>query len=402
MKVLITSDFYKPTINGVVASIINLKSGLEERGHEVRILTVSQNKRSYYKEGVYYIGSVNAEKIYPGIRLSIRGIEKEKKEILEWGPDIVHSQNEFCTFHIMKKIFKKTNVPIINTYHTVYGDYTHYFFKSKKMGLAAVVACTKLLGNNVDCIVAPTNKIQNILTGYRVKCPVHTIPSGISLEKFFRKVSEERIIELRKSLKIADENLVLLSISRLGKEKNLDELIRCMYALKGEEITLVIVGDGPEKRRLERLAEKLEVADNIKFIGMISPKLVPMYYQMADLFVSASTSESQGLTYIEALATGTPILCKQDDCLIGVLEEDENGYLFRNEKEFMFKLDKFIMNENKEELSLNARTSVDKFSKESFVESVEKLYKMYIRRAEYPEKVERQQVRYFRKRRKYF
>ncbi len=401
MKILITSDFYKPTINGVVASIINLKSGLEEHGHEVRILTVSPNKRSYYKDGVYYIGSVNAEKIYPGIRLSIRGIEKEKKDILAWGPDIVHTQNEFCTFYIMKKIFKKTNIPIVDTYHTVYGDYTHYFFKNKKLGLAAVVACTKLLGNNVNCIIAPTNKIQNILTGYRVKCPVHTIPSGISLEKFFRKVSDERIVELRKSLKIPDEDQVLLSISRLGKEKNLDELIRCMYGLKGENISLVIVGDGPEKRRLERLTEKLGVEDKVKFIGMISPKIVPMYYQMADIFVSASTSESQGLTYIEALATGTPILCKQDDCLIGVLEEGENGYLFRNEREFMQKLDEFTVNGNKEELSINARNSVDKFSKESFVVSVEKLYEMYVRQAEYPDTVERQQVRYFRKRRKY-
>ncbi len=397
MKILIVSDLYKPSINGVVASIMNLRSGMESLGHEVRILTMSHTTKSYMEDGVYYIGSMNAERIYPNTRLSIKNIRKEKKDILEWGPDIIHTQNEFCTFYIAKKIAKNTNIPVIDTYHTVYGDYTHYFFKSKRLGLTAVVICTKLLGRNVNCIVAPTNKIYNILNRYGVACPVHTIPSGISLEKFYRKASEDKMLEIRRNLNIPDNHMILLSVSRLGKEKNLDQLIRCMEQVKGQDVTLVIVGDGPEKKRLEKFTEKIGVYNQVKFTGMVSPKIVPVYYQMADLFVSASTSESQGLTYIESLASGTPILCKVDDCLIGVLDEGVNGYLFNNEEEFNKKLDIFIKSDRKAELSQNAKVSVKKFSKESFVKSLENLYEMYIRKAESPEIREPRIMRIIRK-----
>lgn len=399
MKILIVSDLYKPMINGVVTSIVNLRSGLESLGHEVRILTLSQTRHSYMEDGVYYIGSVNTERIYPNTRLSMRSISKQKKDILEWGPDIVHTQNEFCTFYIAKKIVKNTGIPVVDTYHTVYGDYTHYFFKSKKLGLMAVVACTKLLGRNVNCIVAPTNKISNILNSYGVACPVHTIPSGIFLEKFYRKVSEEKIQETRMELGIPDDHFVMLSVSRIGKEKNLDELIRCMHRLKGQKMTLVIVGDGPEKKKLEKLTEKAGLTDTVKFAGMVSPKIVAMYYQMADLFVSASTSEAQGLTYIEALATGTPILCKKDDCLNGVLDEGKNGYIFRTEKEFIEKLDMYVASEDKEEMCVHAKNTVEKFSKESFVKSLENLYEMYVRKATNPEMKTLKRVRYSKRRR---
>lgn len=377
MKVLIVSDLYKPTINGVVASVVNLKSGLELLGHEVRILTLSETKESYMEDGVYYIGSLDAGRIYPDARISLKNVKKEMKDIIDWNPDIIHSQNEFSTFNIAKKITKKTGIPIVHTYHTVYEDYTHYFFKSKKVGVSAAVLCTKLLGKRVDCIIAPTKKIYNILNSYGVACPVHTIPSGISLEKFYRKAPQEYIAEVKKKLAIPEDALVLLSISRLGKEKNLDELIRCMYRLKNQNIVLVIVGDGPEKKKLKKITEKMEITDKVKFTGMISPKKVPAYYQMADVFVSASTSEAQGLTYIEALATGTPIICKKDDCLVGVLEEGKNGYLFRNEREFINKLNTYIKNPEKDEMIKEAQNIATKYSKESFVNSILNLYEMY-------------------------
>lgn len=383
MKILIASDFYKPVINGVVTSIDNLKSGLELLGHEVRILTLSSTTKSYYEDGVYYIGSADAERIYPDTRLPMRSVKNEVKEILEWKPDVIHTQNEFCTFYIVKrKLDRKHSIPIVHTYHTVYGDYTHYFFKSKRIGLMAVVLCTKLLGRRVDCIVAPTDKIYKIVNSYGVACQVHTIPSGIALEKFYKQDSKEDISEVRKSLNISDDALVLLSVSRLGKEKNLDELIRCMNRIKEKNIVLVIAGDGPEKKKLKRLAEKMDLSDKIKFTGMIAPKKIPLYYHMADLFVSASTSEAQGLTYIEALASGTPILCKKDDCLIGVLEEEKNGYIFGNEKEFVYKLNKYLACEDKQQMSENASKIVEKYSKESFVNSLLTLYETYVSKGE--------------------
>lgn len=101
-----------------------------------------------------------------------------------------------------------------------------------------------------------------------------------------------------------------------------------------------------------------------------------MYYQIGDVFVSASQSETQGLTYIEALASGLPVVAKADKCLIGVLEDNVNGYAFNTEDDFIGYLDSILYNELKQEsLAFGAIRSIRKFSAKYFVSTVEELYK---------------------------
>ncbi len=95
MKILIASDWYKPTVNGVVTSIVNLKSGLEAMGHEVRVLTLSRSGKSYREGNVYYVGSLDAEKIYPDARIIIKNSRKEVEDIIQWKPDF--SSSSFCS-----------------------------------------------------------------------------------------------------------------------------------------------------------------------------------------------------------------------------------------------------------------------------------------------------------------
>lgn len=103
MKVLITTDWYKPAINGVVTSVCNLREELQQRGHEVKILTLSRTARSYEEEGVIYMGSVNAGYIYPGARLRVSPGRELYRGIIEWNPDIVHSQCKFLPFSWQKR-----------------------------------------------------------------------------------------------------------------------------------------------------------------------------------------------------------------------------------------------------------------------------------------------------------
>ncbi len=110
MKVLITTDWYKPAINGVVTSVCNLREELQQRGHEVKILTLSRTARSYEEEGVIYMGSVNAGYIYPGARLRVSPGRELYRGIIEWNPDIVHSQCEFSTFFMAKKIAEECKI----------------------------------------------------------------------------------------------------------------------------------------------------------------------------------------------------------------------------------------------------------------------------------------------------
>ena len=111
MKILLTTDWYKPVVNGVVTSVINLKKELENRGHEVRVLTLSRSYESYAEEGVYYIKSLNLEKIYPNARAVLPHTEPLIRELIWWRPDVVHSQCEFMTFSYAAKISRKCQCP---------------------------------------------------------------------------------------------------------------------------------------------------------------------------------------------------------------------------------------------------------------------------------------------------
>ncbi len=378
MKILIASDCYKPTVNGVVTSIINLRTGLEAMGHEVRILTLSDTRKTHIGNGVYYLRSLNTGKFYPDSRLKLMDLGHEVREILDWAPDIVHTQTEFSIFFVAKKIARKLSVPLVHTYHTAYEDYTHYISPSKRIGKKVVTSLTHLYGEHVTCMVAPTQKIEDMLRSYDVTCPIHVIPSGISLSKFQKKAPQDEINRMKKSLGIPSDHLILLSVSRVGKEKNIHELIDNMNALKDEKITLLIVGDGPERKDLQSMVENSDMADRIIFTGMVAPAEIPKYYQIGDLFVSASTSETQGLTYIEALASGTPILCREDECLDGVLEPSVNGYSFTNPDEFLSHLHEFIQRDDIDTMIENAEKIAEKFSIDNFVNHMFSLYADFV------------------------
>ena len=131
---------------------------------------------------------------------------------------------------------------------------------------------------------------------------------------------------LRASLGIPAENTVLVCVGRLAEEKNIQELLKLRASLGSRPVTLLLVGDGPDRARLERAAHDLRLeAPAVIFAGMVAPEEVPDWYRLGDLFVSASSSETQGLTYIEALAAGVPALCRADPCLEGVIQDGETA-----------------------------------------------------------------------------
>lgn len=134
MKILITTDWYKPVINGVVTSVTNLEEGLRGAGHDVRILTLSNDLHSYRKENVTFIGSIGVGVIYPNARLRARLNDPLVQELIDWKPDVVHSQCEFSTFSFAKRIAHESGCPLIHTYHTVYEDFTHYFSPNVRLG----------------------------------------------------------------------------------------------------------------------------------------------------------------------------------------------------------------------------------------------------------------------------
>lgn len=375
MKVLITTDLYLPTINGVVTSVLNLKNELIKRGHEVKILTLVQADKNCSEDDTYYIKSFSVGKIYPQARfMRSLGIH-QILELVEWKPDVIHSQCEFSTYFFARHIAKKTGAPIIHTYHTVYEDYTHYFSFSRIVGKKTAKIFTKVILRKTQDVIAPTGKVCRLLQGYHINKPIYTIPTGIDIEKYARPVPAEVLKKRRCELGIEQNQLVLIYLGRVAKEKNIEEVVSYVLRLGCPEVKLLIVGDGPDRNELEEYVKKQDRNHNILFTGKVDRDLVGEYYQLADIFVSASTSETQGLTYIEALANGIPLLCRRDECLENVVEEGVNGFLYDNFEQFQSKFELLRLGGYiREQYKKSARIKAEDFSIKQFVENVEKVY----------------------------
>jgi len=382
MKILITSDWYIPAVNGVVTSVKNLRRELEARGHEVRVLTLSQDRHSCERQGVTYLGSVAAGLVYPGARLRTALAGKWVRELVAWGPDVVHSQCEFSSFFLARRIAQELDIPLVHTYHTVYEDYTHYFSPSVHFGKKAAAVFTRWAASHTDCMIAPTGKVRLLLQSYGVQKPVFVVPSGIDLRRFRSEPDPLRDAVLRSSLGIPQDRTILVFVGRLAEEKRVDELLRFRADLGRCGVTLLLVGDGPDRKRLEGAAEGLGLeAPDVVFAGMVPAEQVADWYQLGSLFVSASTSETQGLTYAEALAAGVPVLCRADPCLLGVVRDGENGWQYRDEADFRAKLDSFLAHPlQREALSRCARETAEEYSAQRFAERVEAIYMERVQR----------------------
>ena len=377
MKVLITTDLYTTETNGVVTSLRNLMQELEKKGHEVRVLTVSERLRSHRDEKVYYIKSVPMGIIYPDIRMPISYRHKYLRELIQWKPDVIHSQCEYFSYQFAAYISRKTGAPIVHTYHTLYEQYVTYVLPSQRLGAWIVGVMSRLRLRNASAIVAPTQKVETALRGYGIHNPIHIVPSGIALEQHKNRLTDEERCRQRKALGIPEDHIVLLNLGRLGTEKNLTELVT-LFALArthSDKLTLLIVGDGPARKELEELASELGVREHVIFTGMVPPDQVQNYYQLGDIFVSASTSETQGLTYIEAAANGLPLLCRRDPCLDGVLVEGCNGYEYEAQSEFCQLLDTFVQDPQWRQAAgdQSARIAAT-FDKSNFARKIEDLY----------------------------
>ena len=377
MKILITTDLFTTSTNGVVTSVRNLWDELKSKGHDVRILTLSEGHESYKEGPVYYIKSVSIGFVYPDVRMPISYRNSLIQELIDWNPDVIHSHCEFFTFQFAKRIARITGAPIVHTYHTLYEQYVTYVIPSKYVGTRMVKQMSKLRLRKVKMVIAPTGKVEDTLRGYGLKNAIHVVPSGISLEQHHFRMTPEQREEKRLEVGIPANHKVLLNLGRLGTEKNLEELLEFFAeALKKEpDMTFLIVGDGPDKSNLEELAVKLGIGGNVIFTGMVPPTEVQKYYQLADAFVSASTSETQGLTYVEAAANGLPLICRKDPCLRGVLEEGINGYEYTSEEEFIRELQMVMENpEWRKHAGEESEKIAETFDKSHFVDAMENIY----------------------------
>lgn len=390
MRVGIFTESYPPLVNGVSTSILMLEHALTKLGHEVFIITVSDNKKDYVLENnghILRLPSVNLANCYDYKMTSVYPI-KAVNMIKKMNLDVIHSNVEFTVGIFARVVSEQLSIPLVHTYHTNWEDYTHYITKNKKI-LDDI--CKKLLkylvvffeDKTVTELIVPSNKIYNLFKDkYKFTKNIHIIQTGIETSKFYKeKFNLKDINSLKKKLGIKKKDFVVMTVSRLAKEKSVDRIINNHKELvkKYSNMKLLIVGDGPDIDKLKDEAKSLGVSDSVIFTGKVPLSDIPIYYQLGNVFVTASKSETQGLTVVEAISSSLPVVAVKDDSFVNSVIEDFNGFVFTDDEKYINSISKLY--EDKDlynRLSNQSRLLSEDFSSEYFALKVLKVYETAI------------------------
>ena len=385
MRIGLFTDTYPPFINGVSTSVLMLKQGLEKLGHEVYVVTVNDESFSYKEEdGVlkipsFPIGLMNFRQsgIYP---------LKALKIIKKWKLDIIHSHTEFSIGTFARLISKQLNIPLVHTYHTMYEEYIYYITKgyfdsaSKKLvEYLTLFLCDK----TIDELIVPTEKAKELFKDkYKVKRDVCVIPSGIDTTRFYKEnIDKNEIINLKKDLGLKKTDFIVLYVGRIAKEKSIDFLINNFNSVLKQipKAKMIIVGDGPDIKDLIDLSKKEGLEDKIIFAGKAPWTDVPKYYSLCDVFVTASKTETQGLTVMEAMGASKPVVAIRDESFELMITDKKDGLFFDDEKSYVDMIYEVYKNKKlRDEISFNARLTADKYSPYNYAKNVLKVYEKVI------------------------
>lgn len=381
MRIGLFTDTYIPDINGVVSSVVTLQKELERNGHDVFVITNHKALTSKREGNVLRLPGLELKWLY-GYKLSTPFHFNAKEEIRKMKLDIIHVHTEFGVGVFGRIVAKHLNIPAISTYHTMYEDYTHYINRFdidevEKVGKKIVSTFSRSLSDTVQAVIAPSEKTKEALLKYGVQTPIYIIPTGLDLDAFHPdNIDASKVSGIREKYTIRDDDALITYVGRIAQEKSIDVPIEGFRHIKNKHIKFMIVGGGPQLKELKDLVARYELCDQVFFTDKVVADEVPAYYACADCFVSASLTETQGMTFIEALACGLPVFARPDEVLTDLVIENESGFLFSTPQEFAQKLEHFIALSKQEQQDFHsrARSKIHKYDSRVFYSKVISVY----------------------------
>ena len=310
MNILMLSDVYFPRVNGVSTSMQTFCRELVRLGHRVTIVAPDYGIAD--DDAEFEIIRLPARRIFfdPEDRLIRRSaVRRIVDELACRAWDVVHIHTPFRAHQIGVALAKKTGRPTVESYHTYFEEYVANYipwFPPRLMRFF-VRSFSRKLCAGVDHLIVPTSEMAAVLKGYGIATPSTVVPTGIRLEEFARGDAGR----FRAAHGFAADAPLLLTVSRLAIEKNIDFLLEVARRLDAENLdfTFVIAGEGPDAPRLKRLAASFGLEERVRFLGNLDRDSTLLdCYSAADVFVFASSTETQGLVLIEAMACGAPIV----------------------------------------------------------------------------------------------
>jgi len=297
------TECYRPIVNGIVASIDALRSGLGTAG--VAVTTVAPRFPHFDDEGgdIVRIPSLPLPTA-TAYRLCVpyvRTVDRSRVRDLA----IVHTHSPFVTGWMGANYARRRGIPLVFTYHTRIEAYAHYVPFERRTMEAAAVTLTRSYANGADVVIVPTHAMEARLRELGVHSKIAVVPSSIDVGRF---AAGRRSPAVRALLGAQDDAPLALVVSRLAREKNLELAIDALAYTRPSGTRLAIVGDGPHRAALEERAREVGVATRLRFVGALPSAALPDVYASGDAFVFPSTTETQGLVLAEALAAGLRVV----------------------------------------------------------------------------------------------
>ena len=299
LRVGLFSECYRPIQNGIVASIDSLAHALRARGNAAIVITPEMPGYEDLDRDVVRVRSLPLP-TRTAYRLTVPMLPRELGTL-----SIVHTHSPFVTGWLGMRAAKRDRVPLVFTYHTRLDEYAHYVPFEARLTRSAATRLTRAYANAADAVIVPTASMERRLREVGVRSRIEVVPSGIDVATF---ASGRRSQEIRSQFGVGPSEKMVLSVGRLGREKNVELALEAFAHLDDTRARFVVVGAGPHREALERFAARAGIARRVRFAGELPRERLPDAYASADAFVFASRTDTQGLVLVEALAAGLPIV----------------------------------------------------------------------------------------------
>ncbi len=380
MKFAFFSNSYLPYLSGITLSIKILKDELQKLGHTAFVVGPKYPGHTESDPKILRLPSLPAT--YPGYRLvfpyspSIFSILK--KERIE----LIHAHNPFGVGLAALLLARRMRVPFVYTFHTLFSRYVHHAaFIPQRLAKRAVSAYLTFFCQQADTIIVPSEMVRRLLVLRKVKKPIVVVPTGIQLDRIKekKKIGNQKA-EIRKKHQIPSDAKILLYSGRMSEEKNVPFLLKAFASIRAQEknVYFILVGGGPKEKEYRRSAQ-----DNMIFVGQRTPSEVLDYYLGTDVFIYASTTETQGLVLTEAKACGLPVVAVFGGGISDVVESGVDGYLVvHNQDVFVEHVVRLLREDGlRREMSIKAEEdSHARFSSVAVAKRMESVYNSLIRK----------------------
>ncbi|HBN15049.1 MAG TPA: glycosyl transferase family 1 [Pseudohongiella sp.] len=328
LRVSMFTNNYLPFIGGVPISIDRLHQGLQAAGHQVQIVAPRYRNSPASESGVLRLPSLLPFGHQKEFRLANIFLPRLFRQVRQFKPDVIHVHHPFWLGRAGLVIGRILGAPVVYTYHTRLEHYAHYVPLPTPLFRNLIShTLVKRFANLCDAVIVPTSSAEEYLRIIGVKSPIFVQPTGIEYQRFSEH-DNSAAARLKKELNLSDEK-VLISISRLSREKNIDFMLEGLAQLKSrcdQSFRLLLIGDGHDRQRLSARIESLGLKQHVTLIGSVPPDQIASYCQLGDLFVFASRSETQGMVVLEAMAAGMPVVVVRSSGIDDIVQQGVNGF----------------------------------------------------------------------------